>query len=346
MLSAAKHLCGGERQRPFADAQGDTAAGPRPLTCALSLALVALLTAGCRSESAKAPADGIPSYVRAIIGGQGNEPGLFYQPRKCTIGHDGDLYVVDSTARIQRFHPDGTFVLEWLMPEYQKGKPEGLSVDRDGNIVIADTHYSRMMRYSPEGKRLAVWGSYGTGPGQFIYPMGVDVDRNGCIYVCEYGEQDRVQVFSPEGRFLRAWGSHGGGPGGFRRASGLALDSQGNVYVADACNHRIQCFAPDGKLLRAWGRPGVGPGELKYPYDVAVASEGDQEFAYVVEYGNHRVQKFTLNGQSVGLWGPRPGDRPGELNGPWGIAVDGHGLMYVADTGNHRVQVWDSRAGP
>jgi DNA-binding beta-propeller fold protein YncE len=211
-----------------------------------------------------------------------------------------------------------------------------LTVDRYRRLLVADTHFYRVLVYSETGELLFQIGDgvQGTTPGRFGYPTDVVIDQAGNFYVSEYGENDRIQVFSPEGKWIREWGGHGYEPGEFLRPRALAFDEHDQLYVADSCNHRIQVFDTQGKLLRMWGARGTAAGEMSYPYDVAI---GPDKCLYVCEYGNHRVQKFTLEGKPLGTWG-HAGRGPGELNNPWALAVDHLGEVSVIDSNNHRVQ--------
>lgn len=75
------------------------------------------------------------------------------------------------------------------MPSVQKGEgAEGMATLKDGNIVLADTHYSKLHIYSPDGKLLRSFGSYGTGKGQFLLVTGVcGAYSEGNIYCADYG---------------------------------------------------------------------------------------------------------------------------------------------------------------
>lgn len=257
------------------------------------------------------------------------------------IDQDDRLYIVDMAARIQVFDTEdlvngkGKFLRFWETPEKENGKPTGLSIGRDGNVLVADTHYYRVLIYSPEGVLLdRIEGKPGRGPGEFGLIRDVVQDSRGNFYVAEMGELDRIQKFSPEKRFLLQWGSHGQEPGQFARPESLAVDEKDQIWVADACNHRIQVFDGEGNLVKMWGSEGKGPGQLYYPYDLVL---GDGDTVYVCEYGNHRVQKFTRDGQPLGWWGTC-GRGEGQLFNPWALARDSHGKIYVLDTNNHRVQ--------
>jgi sugar lactone lactonase YvrE len=252
------------------------------------------------------------------------------------IDRQDHLYIVDMTARIQVFDTAGNFLRGWHTPAHAVGKPTGMSIGPDGSVWVADTHYYRVLVYSPEGKLLHTFGGKkGDKPGQFGLVTSVAHDSAGNFYVSEYGDFDRIQKFTPEGKFIRQWGGHGSDPGQFIRPQKMAVDAHDHIWVTDACNHRIQVFDTDGKLLKVWGKQGSGPGEMYYPYDLAL---GDDDTIYVCEFGNHRVQKFTRDGRSLGCFGVEGRDE-GQFCNPWAIVRDSKGTIYVLDTGNHRVQV-------
>ncbi len=126
---------------------------------------------------------------------------------------------------------------------------------------------------------------------------------------------------------------------------GLAIAPDGTFYVADTAQHSIWRLSSEGDLLTTWGEYGVAPGQFNEPWDVAVDPSGN---VYVADTWNHRIQKFTAEGEFVLSWG-RLGQVQaydpagnGLLYGPRGIAVGPNGAVYVADTGNHRVQAFDT----
>jgi len=290
------------------------------------LLLAALAAGGC----------GDPAKPQLVFGKRGVRDGDFARPRAIAIDRNDRLYIVDYTARIQVFDRDGHFVGPcWTTPDYRNGRPSGLSIDRDGNLIVSDSHYNCFRVYSPEGVELRKFGGdCGTGPGQLGYVSDVVQDADGFYYVAEFSENQRISKFDSNGHFIKCWGRPGPGPAEFARLRAMVIGPDGLLYCADSCNHRIQVFDRDGHLVRIWGEPGDGPGQLSYPYDLAFNSKGE---LYVVEKGNQRVQKFTADGRSLGCWGG-PGREPGQLAGPWGVAVDSHDCVFVLDTENHRVQ--------
>jgi DNA-binding beta-propeller fold protein YncE len=296
-----------------------------------ALAVLLLALPGCDSGLF-----GPSATPEAVWGIHGTRDGWLTKPRVAAFDADDHLYIADLTDRIQVFDRDGNFLHAWRMPALNVDGPSGLTVDRLGRVLVADTHFYRVMIYDRTGQLLLQIGDgiQGTEPGRFGYATDVVTDRAGNFYVSEYGENDRIQVFDPQGRWLRQWGGHGYDPGQFLRPRALAIDDQDQIYVADSGNHRIQVFDTSGKLLRMWGERGTSPGQMSYPYDVQLGPDGH---LYVCEYGNMRVQKFTRDGRSLGVWGT-PGYDPGQLNNPWALAVDSQGAVSVIDTNNHRVQ--------
>ena len=316
---------------PIAPKIGCSLPTARCLLAAMFLGGLAPCLLGCLDGGAA------PGEVQIVWGQQGIKPGDFQKPRAIAVGPNDELYLVDMTARIQVFDPQGQYLRGWRTPVSKNGRPSGLSFDRSGRLLVADTHYYQVLKYSAAGELLekeTIGGTLGHDPGQFGFVTDAVVDSDGNLYVGEYGDNDRIQKFSSAGEFQLQWGGHGEQPGQFRRPQNLAVDQRDQIWVSDACNHRIQVFSTDGELIRLWGEEGSDLGQMYYPYDLALDGQGN---VYVCEYGNHRVQKFDLEGRSQAVWGTH-GRGPGQLHNPWALALDSQGRLHVVDSNNHRVQ--------
>ncbi|MGA2864471.1 MAG: 6-bladed beta-propeller [Verrucomicrobiota bacterium] len=216
--------------------------------------------------------------------------------------------------------------------------------------------------------RVQVIGSRGVGLGQLNKPRSVAVDRQDNLYVVDM--TGRVQKFSSNGLFLLSWQMPQTDLG---KPKGMCRDREGNIIVVEPHYQRVNHFSPAGQLVRQWGRPGTNAGQFLMPRAVAVNSQNE---ILVSEYGPvERVQRFSLVDQAPGppvvaVVGqasrlpplplqsnaggtPAPpflgsfgqaGNGPGEFNRPEGLCVDAQDRVYVADSCNHRIQVF-SRDG-
>ncbi|MHB8243032.1 MAG: NHL repeat-containing protein [Solirubrobacteraceae bacterium] len=137
-----------------------------------------------------------------------------------------------------------------------------------------------------------------------------------------------------------ALGTPGSLPGQLLNPTGVTRAYDGNIYVADTGNDRIEVYAPDGTSLPALG--GTGSGQFSRPSDVYGLTA--ESALLVLDAGNDRVQKLSLNGVPLaGFNGPSgAGSLPGSFNAPQGITADASGRFWVADTGNDRVQAFDT----
>ena len=273
--------------------------------------------------------------VIGVFGGQGLGPGEFSYPRAIAAAADGSIFVVDKSARVQRFDPDGVFETSWRTPQKQAGKPIGLTIHPDGRLFVADTHYHRVLVYDHDGRLHDEFGRPGRGDGEFELPTDVAIDDRGFIYVGEYNGNDRITKWSPDLQFIKAFGEDPIDGLRLARPAALDIDDEQTLWVADACNHRIVRFDLEGNVLLCFGEMGREPGQLRYPYDLTVT---DQNTIMVCEYENNRLQWFDKRGHSLGVWGG-PGRALGELSAPWGAAIGRDGLIYVVDALNSRIQI-------
>ncbi|UCG17841.1 MAG: SMP-30/gluconolactonase/LRE family protein [Phycisphaerales bacterium] len=290
---------------------------------------LAFVTAGCDPPALT------PTGVRAVFGTQGLGPGAFVYPRAIAVGPDRGIYVVDKSARVQRFSPEGEFETLWNMPQRKAGKPVGIWVGPDGRVYVADTHYSRVIVYDRDGRELARFGQPGTGDGEFMLPTDVVVDADGFIYVSEYNGNDRITRWSPDYKFVSVVVAGKVAGQALARPAAMDIDAEQTLWVVDACNHRILRLDCSGRLLACFGEMGEGAGQMRYPYDISVTPQGT---IMVCEYGNSRLQWFAMDGTPLGTWGSR-GRKLGQLWAPWGAAVGSDGNICIVDSLNSRIQI-------
>lgn len=226
----------------------------------------------------------------------------FFIPVAVAVDSKGYVYVTDvepehNVDRITKFDNDGNYV-KHLGPTRSGGLFGLLShvdVDTNDHIYSVDRGSFLINKYefTETGVRynkLASWGGWGTGPGQFRSPYGLAVDpRNGDVYVSDT-LNNNIQKFTSNGAYLLGWGREGAGGGEFDNPFGLTVDNLGNVFVVDHDNRRVQKFDENGAFLTEWGEIGTGPGKFADLIDVAVDSSGN---IFLVEFGTHRIHKFV-----------------------------------------------------
>jgi len=193
----------------------------------------------------------------------------------------------------------------------------------------------------PHVEFLLAWGKKGSLVGEFNSPEGVAVDSLGNVYVADFANQ-RVQKFDDSGAYITEIS-------GIGNPADVAVDSSGNVYVVDNTGNRILKFDSSMTLEASLGSFGTGDYQFNGPYGVAVDSSGD--YVYVTDNGNNRILKYASSltdpGSYLTQWGAAPpaytpGTGNGQFNSPARVAVNNYGYVYVTDSGNNRVQKFDS----
>lgn len=264
----------------------------------------------------------------------------FYHPQDVKVSVIGNLetglgsvFVVDSgNNRIQRLDEGGAFIYQFGGFGTDPGKfndPQGIAIDFNYRIYVSEKENDRLQLLDIRGNFLSY---VATGEYNFralLDPAGLEVDNLGNLYVADSGN-DRILKFDDSGRFLMEIGGFGVGAGFLNHPLDVAVDKDRSIYVADTGNNRIQKFDIDGRPVLSFGS---GPGELIAPSGIAL----DDNFVYVSDSGNNRICVYTKKGKFVLAFGQK-GFGKGEFSNPRGISLGKKGRLYVADSGNHRIQ--------
>ena len=250
--------------------------------------------------------------------------------------------------------------------------PWGVAVDGNGFVYVADNGNATIRKITPGGVVSTLAGSPtssgdgdGTGSGASIHnPTGITVDLNGVVYVTTY-LRDTIRKITAGGVVTTLAGTPGissstdatGAAAGFYSPTGLTVDATGNnLYVADYNNNTIrQVTTAQGvvttlaglgfyKTIVSYGSTdGTGStARFSGPGAIAMDSNGD---LFVADQGNNAVRKVTLAGVVTTFAGSArvigSADGTGSaagFKGPSGVAFDGLGNTFVADTLNHTIR--------
>jgi sugar lactone lactonase YvrE len=146
-----------------------------------------------------------------------------------------------------------------------------------------------------------------------------------------------VKEFDRAGVLVRTFGADEG----LSFPNGVAVDADGRVYVTDSNNGRLLVFAATGEVVAKVGR-GAASGSLGLPRGIAVDGQGR---VFIVDSSGNGVVVYRAlvegerQPEHLGFYGGH-GIEDARFSFPMGVAVDGRGRVYIADTANNRVQVW------
>lgn len=224
---------------------------------------------------------------------------------------------------------------------------------------------------NPAPTVVANWGTLPEGR-EWGTTAGVDIDpADGHIWAyerCGPGDRCENNIVDPIFKYDRNTGEVLANFGAdiFATPHGIHVDLDGNVWATDfrgsadgTKGHQVHKFSPSGELLMSLGtagQPGDGPGEFNQPNDVITAPDGsifvsdghdaqsmvtNQALAAGREAGStSRIQKFSADGTFIKAWGGI-GLEHGEFRTPHALAWDSQGRLWIADRGNHRIEIYD-----
>lgn len=217
----------------------------------------------------------------------------FILPSGLATDVEGKVYVADSLKKeIDVFGKDETLMQRIADPHLER--PTGIAIDNQRKrIYVVDTKAHLINVLSLDGRWLSSIGKRGAGPGEFNFPLDLDLDAKGNLYVLD-SMNARVQVLSPEGKFIRQFGERGTEIGSFQIPKGIAVSPSGLVYVTDSMAHRFVVFSVTGDYLESVGgayavQGKVAPGGFYLPEGIDV---GNDDSIWVVDSLNRMFHQF------------------------------------------------------
>lgn len=246
---------------------------------------------------------------------------------------DGSFAIADPDGpAVLRVAPGGAAAARLACKDREWAAPMSVAAAPDGALWIADGGAGEVVRIAADGSCRAI------GAGALERPTGVAVEADRVLVVDPPAHQ--VVALSPDGAVLARIGALGDGAGQLHFPTAIARAPDGSLLVVDALNFRIARFAADGTWLGAFGAAGEAEGDLARPKGIAVGEDGR---IYVSDAQRDAVLVYSPAGAFEAALG-RGGDEPGRLTMPAGVAVEGRRL-FVADSQNHRVQVFEILGG-
>ncbi len=217
------------------------------------------------------------------------------------------------------------------------GAPFGIAVDADNSIYVTDLGRGRIAVFNADGKFMRYIGAY-KGESLFENPRSIAIDRaSGRIYVAD-SKRNYVIILDHGGKILASIGKRGGGsgPAEFKKPIEVAIYDN-ELFVLDQQNNRVQVLDLDGHFRRQFRLGGAGGMDAD---GMAFDSQG-RLFIPALNW----VEVFSREGQLLFRFG-RGGAQPGEFQSPRGLCTDSRDRVYVVDSGNLRIQVFQVTTQP
>jgi DNA-binding beta-propeller fold protein YncE len=226
------------------------------------------------------------------------QPGMLAKPLGMDVDAQGNLYVVDGSARIVNVYTrDGVF-LRSIGQQDTFSRPTGIAVSQDGSAVyVADTggvdsdKHHILVFDALTGEHLRNIAERGSMDGQLNLPRELVLSPvTGLLYVVD-GGNFRVQSFNTDGTFVRAFGGIGRRGGQFSRPKGIGIDRNENIYVTDTAFGNFQIFNTEGQLLLSVGTRGAAGEPATYML-LAGLTVDETGRVYVVDQYARKIDVF------------------------------------------------------
>jgi sugar lactone lactonase YvrE len=212
------------------------------------------------------------------------------QPNDVAVTSDGTLLVTDTAnGRVWRLTQDGRLLGDFPDPEERVRsslvKPVAIAVT-GSEVYVSDVSDQRIKVYSDSGRFLRALGGSGYLPGRLSFPTGIDVGRDGVVYVADSNNR-RVQILGKDGRPLVVI-TQAGSQGPLRLPRSVALDRFGRLHVADTFAQVVDVFDQSGAFVLSYGPSSKADQRLSLPQGVTVGSDS----IVVSDSGNHRLMVY------------------------------------------------------
>jgi len=225
----------------------------------------------------------------------------FIMPHGLSVDKDNNIWVTDvGLHQIFKFNHDGQLLMQLGIAKVSGNDslhfnlPTDVAIADDGSFYVSDGYgNSRIVKFSPTGKYLFEWGTYGNKQGEFDIPHGITLDDNGNVYVADR-ENNRIQVFDSKGEFIKELKNNEQ----VAQLPSVTIDKSQNLFAIDydfadtvIYGSTILQYDNDDKVIKQFGGLGTRARTASWYHDISVDKEGS---IYVGDIHGMKVWKFRL----------------------------------------------------
>ncbi|MCX7088261.1 MAG: NHL repeat-containing protein [Methylococcales bacterium] len=278
----------------------------------------------------------------AEFGSKGSANGQFNAPSQITPLADGSVWITDTgNNRFQHLTATGQFITQIKSTGTDIGTldtaghfqaPSGIAVATDGSLWVSDKGNKRMQRISATGDFIAQFSTLGNsrGSNDYLLPK-VAPTEDGSLWLWSSGSTGRIEHRTADGTFIAGIPYSGGS------VNGIAADGKGGIWVTNG----------NGSLIHynAIGSQIASNTDIDTVAGISVAADGS---VWLAQGGQHTIAHYNADASLIGqysngvkvAYGTRGtvGAAPRQFNTPHDIAIAPDGSLWIADTGNNRIQ--------
>jgi len=295
----------------------------------------------------------------------------FYRPYSVATSKSGDIYVADSyNNKIRRITLDGK--VKTLAGTGSSGSldgpgasatfnyPSGLTVDKNGNVYVADSYNNKIRKITKDGNVVTVAGGIYSGStngigvnSTFSDPTGIVVDTVGNLFVADYAN-NLIRKIDTTGLVTTFAGSNWGSADGtgstasFSGPTSITIDASGTLFVVESDGNKVRKITSAGVVTTLAGNSNTGSADgfgtsatFYNPSGIAVDSKGN---VWIADRRNNKIRKITPSGLVSTVGGTNTsGSKDGNSTlatfyNPCGIAIDSRDVVYIADLYNNKIR--------
>jgi DNA-binding beta-propeller fold protein YncE len=276
--------------------------------------------------------------LRGAIATKQSPTSIHYMLRKLNIASIFVLFISNSGSALA---PSDDYIIKLVFafpgPEpinsLPLAQPQALAIDPEGQVFVVDTGNHRVLKFDHAGNFVSAIGGFGWSREQFDRPLDITAKTGLDVFIADYNNE-RIERYDTKLNYISSFYSDAavsatlqfGFPGG------VDISRHGELFICDREHDRILKLNIRGEPDLSFGDFNTGEGQLQLPAKIEISLN---DFVYVSDQTANEIVVFDYYGNYLSRFGKEV------LNQPNGLTWSADGKLYIADSGNHRVVVFN-----